>query len=172
MNAPAPNLSIRPGKPGDHAAIRALLSAVFTRPEEADLVERLRADGDLVLELVAVGPNPSLAGYVAFARLRIDSQEGRKPAVGLAPLAVAAEHRRQGIGSTLIRIGLQFLARRGETVVFVVGDPAYYRRFGFFTDAARGFASEYSGPQFMALPLVADAPRRGNLIYPAAFAGI
>jgi putative acetyltransferase len=172
MNAPVRDLSIRACKPEDHAAIRALLTAAFERPDEANLVDRLRADGNLVLELVAVGPGATIPAYIAFPRLWIEAREGRKAAVALAPLGVAADHRRQGIGSTLVRIGLQFLKRRDETIAFVVGDPAYYRKFEFFTDAARGFACAYAGANFMALALKPDAPRRGTVVYPKAFAGL
>jgi putative acetyltransferase len=172
MNAPVRDLSIRASKPEDHAAIRALLTDVFGRRDEADLVDRLRAEHDLALELVAVGSGAGVPGYVAFPRLWIESRDGRTPAVGLAPLAVAAEHRRQGIGGMLVRIGLQFLKRRDEAIVFVVGDPAYYRKFDFFTDAARGFACAYAGANFLALAFKPDGPRRGTVVYPKAFAGL
>jgi putative acetyltransferase len=65
--------------------------------------------------------------------------------------------------------GLDRLAARSETLVFVLGDPAYYERFGFGVDTAKPFACMYSGPHFMALRLSDAAPLAGEISYPAAF---
>jgi putative acetyltransferase len=163
---------VRPEAAADASAIRDLLVRAFETPAEADLVERLRQDGDLVLAMVADDCEHGIVGHVAFPRLRVDHMGREFPAVGLAPLAVAEAHRRQGIGADLVCGGLGNLASRGETLVFVLGDPAYYTRFGFAAEAAQPFTCAYAGPHFMALPLADTAPRAGTVHYPAAFDGL
>lgn len=161
-------LAIRPEQPEDAHAIAALLQAAFDGPMEANLVERLRADGDLVLALVAL-EGADVVGYVAWPRLTLETSQGRRPAVALAPLAVTPSRHGNGIGSALVRTGLDRLRAAGETLVFVLGDPEYYRRFGFSLKIARLFESIYTGAHFMALRLDSGAPERGRLRYPAPF---
>ena len=113
-------------------------------------------------------------GCGAFPRLSVESASPHTdrrsfPAVALAPLAVAADLRRRGIGAALVRRGLALLAERGEQLVFVLGDPAYYARFGFDPGAAGSFQSPYAGPRFMALRLARSAPMNGIVRYPPAF---
>ena len=82
---------IRPSVLSDRAAIRAVEERAFGRADEADLVERLLADGDVVLELVAERDG-GVRGHVLFSRLRV-VREGREvPAVALAPVAVDPDH--------------------------------------------------------------------------------
>lgn len=160
---------IRPELPGDVPGVRAVLEAAFGGTQEADAVERLHADGDLVLALVAHEAGGA-AGYAAFPRLALDLGGRSVPAVGLAPLGVLPARQRQGIGSALVRAGIARLKDRGERLLFVLGDPAYYGRFGFA--AMDGFVSRYAGPYFQALKLAPDAPDAGRVIYPKAFDGL
>lgn len=135
--------AIRAERPADEPAIAALHRDAFGGPDEALLVDRLRADGDVVLSRVArVGS--AVIGHILFSRM-----DAPFPALALAPLAVAANHRRQGIAAALIGDGLAAARAGGWTAVFVLGDPAYYRRFGFSHEAAVGFESPYQGPYFM-----------------------
>jgi putative acetyltransferase len=163
---------VRPEKPADAGAIRNVLVQAFDTSAEADLVERLRDDGDLVLAMVATDSEHEIIGYVAFPRLRVEHEGGEFPVVGLAPLAVAERWRRQGIGADLVYGGLDNLMLGREALVFVLGDPAYYTRFGFAAEPAQRFACAYAGPHFMALPLTDAAPRAGTVRYPAAFDGL
>jgi putative acetyltransferase len=172
MTGMAPAWSIAPERAADTAAIRTVLAAAFGRPDEAELVERLRASGDLVCALVARDPGRELVGYVAGVKLQVETAAGPQPAVGIAPLAISPTHQRRGVGSALVRHALAELAKRGETLVLVLGDPAFYRRFGFDAAFARSFESAYPGPHFLALPLAAHAPRSGQVTYPPAFAGL
>ena len=159
--------AIRQERPDDAPRVRALLVAAFAGPAEADLVDKLRAGGDLVLALVAELPGVA-AGYVAFPRLTLDLGARSVPVIGLAPVGVAPDRQRQGIGSALIRAGLARLTDRGERLVFVLGEPAYYGRFGFTVDPE--FASPYAGPYFQTLKLAPDAPASGAVSYPKPFA--
>lgn len=158
--------TVRPERPADAAAVRAVLHAAFAGPLEANMVERLRADGDLVLGLVAEHARGA-AGFVGFARLAIKRDDTTVPAVGLAPLGVVPPLQRKKIGAALVRVGLSRLKAMNETIVFVLGDPAYYRRFGFAVLPA--FVSRYAGPYFQALRLTDDAPKSGTVIYPGPF---
>ena len=163
-------MNIRPERSDRRPAIRRILTAAFSGSAEADLVERLRRDGDLVLALAA--DDGEVRGYVAFPRLRVEAADGAHDVVGLAPVAVAPGRQRRGIGSALIRAGHRRLIERGESLVFVLGHPAYYTRFGYSLAAAEPFRSDYAGPHFMALRLNESAPTAGKVRYPAAFADL
>ena len=168
--AAAPNqFSVRAENRDDFDAIRALLEASFPGPAEANLVDRLRSDGDLLLALLAVDRAGSIIGYAAFPKLILDDDD---VAAGLAPLAVAASFRRRGVGAALVRAGIAALRDFGRPIVFVLGDPSYYRRFGFDAATAAPFDSHYAGPHSMALRLTANAPSGGQVHYPPAFANL
>jgi putative acetyltransferase len=164
------DMVIRSEQSGDHAEIAGLLKAAFDGAVEADLVERLRSDKDIVQAFVAVSKDGTIAGYAAFLRLWLTDGEQTRPVVGVAPLAVSPADQKRGIGGALMATGLEWLKQQGELLVFVLGDPAYYVRFGFDLSVAEPFISEYAGPYFMALALQPDAPAEGRLIYPRAFA--
>lgn len=163
-------MTVRPAREADAPAIRRLLIAAFGGEAEADLVDRLRAVDDLALALVA--EDDGVSGYAGFPRLTVDEDGRTCDAAGLAPLAVMPGRQKQGIGSALIREGHRLLAQRGCPLVFVLGDPGYYTRFGYDLAAAAPFASPYTGPHFMALRLNENAPRVGKVRYPAAFDGL
>ncbi|MBP5856376.1 N-acetyltransferase [Marivibrio halodurans] len=159
--------AIRAERPADGPAIAALHRDAFDGPDEALLVDRLRADGDVVLSRVACA-GPAVIGHILFSRM-----DAPFPALALAPLAVAADHRRQGIAAALIGDGLAAARVRGWVAVFVLGDPAYYQRFGFSHEAAAGFESPYQGPGFMMCaidPGGLPAGGRGVLHHAPAFA--
>jgi len=158
---------IRDATPTDHAVIRDLVAAAFGQPDEADLVERLRADGDAAIALVAED-NGSVVGHILFSRMQAPFR-----ALGLAPVSVTPERQGTGIGSRLIRAGLERAQAEGWQGVFVLGDPVYYRRFGFDPELAEGFTSAYSGPYLMAIALGGEMPeRQGPVDYAPAFAGL
>lgn len=136
---PAPGeVRLRRERAGDEAAIAALTERAFGGPDEARLIAALRRDGDLAVSLVAEC-HGAILGHVALSPLKADG-----PAFSLAPLSVHPAVRRRGIGTALVRAALD--AAAGHTVV-VLGDPAYYTRFGF---AAADLASPYAGPHLMA----------------------
>ncbi|ATY32503.1 GNAT family N-acetyltransferase [Sphingomonas psychrotolerans] len=168
------SIAIRPATGGDVAAIDALLRKAFPDAGEAMLVQRLCVDGDMVLTLVADDEETgSLAGVIAYSRMAVAIGDKPIAAVALAPLAVDAGQRGQGVAEALVRASLTQLADAGAMLVFVLGDPAYYERFGFSADWARGFASPYVGDYLMALPLQGGAMpcgERGAATHAKAFA--
>lgn len=162
---------IRPAQPEDRAAIREVEERAFGRPDEADLVERLVADGDAVVELVAER-HGDIRGHVLFSRLQVEDGGRRIAAVALAPVAVSPDHQREGIGSELVAEGHLRLMGAHEKLSVVLGDPAYYQRFGYSHERASGFESEYQGEALQAIAFEEDAPATGRLVYPPAFGGL
>ena len=162
---------IRRETAGDVAAIRQVISAAFEGDDEADLVERLRADGDLILSLVAE-QDGQIVGHVAFSRLSITNDSDVTPGVSLSPVSVLPEMQRKGVGRALIEAGHDQLRRAGETAVFVLGDPAYYSRFSYSVSGADAFDCAYAGPYFQWLRLSPQAPVAGVIAYAPAFGGL
>lgn len=163
---------IRPVRESDHDAIGSLVRAAFTaefgRSDEPELIARLRAAGDVVLERVAESDGATV-GHILFSRAYIDSDGACFPAAQMAPVSAAVGRQKAGVGSALIVDGLDALAAAGETHVFVLGHPAYYPRFGFSAEAARAFESPWPGPHFMLKRLGAGGPDSGRLSVSAAF---
>jgi putative acetyltransferase len=155
---------VREESNGDRAAVRAIIAAAFGRPDEADLVDRLRLDGDAVVSLVAV-EDAVAVGHVMLSRMTAPVR-----AVALAPLAVLPHCQRRGIGSRLVRGALERGRLLGCEAVFVLGDPAFYRRFGFDAALAAGFQSPYAGPHLMAVALADGLPvAHGRIAHAPAF---
>jgi putative acetyltransferase len=160
---------IRPERSGDVAEIRDLVRTAFAGEQEAELIDGLRRSGDLLLSLVAEEAG-RVIGHVAFSRVWISRNGQRSPGASLAPLAVAGECRRRGIGAALVEAGHANLRAAGEPICFVLGDPAYYGRFDYSIPAAAGFDCVYAGAHFQALALTRDAPTAGAITYATAFA--
>lgn len=149
-------------------AVDRIETAAFARPDEARLVAALRVEGRVAVELVATeGGVP--VGHVLFSRCTVAPATLAVAAV--APVAVLPARQKAGIGSALIREGLARCAGAGFDAVAVLGDPAYYRRFGFTRGAARALECVYSGPAFQALELREGALAGGpwRLTYPRPF---
>lgn len=167
---------IREEAPGDAAAIRALNDAAFGTRDEGALVDALRAGGHVVVSLVAVDDDGRVVGHILFSTLTLASDdEAPLRAAALAPMAVAPSLQRRGVGSALVRAGLDACRARGVDVVIVLGHPAYYPRFGFSAEAARALEAPYSGEAFMALDLReedARRPLRGIVTYAPPFGAL
>lgn len=167
---------IRPAGAGDHAGIRAVVEAAFGRPDEADLVDALRAEGASLVELVAAAEDGAVLGHVLFTALGIErpgaGQGTGVRAAALAPLSVRPDAQRQGMGSALVTRGVEDCRRIGVAAVVVLGDPAYYPRLGFRADLAAGLDTPFPGPAFMALELVPGALAAGGRVRYAASFGL
>ena len=155
---------IREARDSDRVAIGRVLREAFDQDGEARLVEALRADGDVVIELVAADGS-AITGHVLLSRMRAPFR-----ALALAPLAVAPARQREGIGAALVRTAIERARVAEWEGIFLLGEPAFYARFGFRADAARAFESPYAGSHFMLLPLAPPLPAASGAVeYPAAF---
>ena len=158
---------IRPATPADHAAIRAVVAAAFGQKAEAEIVDGVRDEDRVLVELVAE-QDGEIVGHVLFNRMRTDPP---RFIAGLGPLAVAPAFQSAGVGAALSRAGIEACRALGALAIVVLGHPPYYPRFGFSAGAARRVVSPFAGnPAFMALELVPgalDEPIKVD--YPAAF---
>ena len=166
----AGDAAIRAESPADGQEVHDLLQACFPGFIEANLVERLRVDGDIVLSLTAEDKGVVI-GYIAFSRLIVEDEDGSFAAVALAPLAVYPEYQQQGIATRLVRESHACLAAMDEKLSVVLGEPGYYNRFGYSNRRASGFECEYQSPYLMAISFGA-APWEGRLLYAPAFSAL
>jgi putative acetyltransferase len=126
---------LRPERANDIDAIHALTTAAFkpmsySDGTEADCIDKLRADGDLHLSLVAT-QDDEIIGHIAFSPVTLDGISDNW--FGLGPISVAIPHQKTGIGSALIRAGFDWLHTQNAKGCVLIGDPNYYSRFGFIS---------------------------------------
>jgi putative acetyltransferase len=147
-------MQIRLERSADAPTIHALHRAAFDSTTEANIVDALRRAGVELISLVAEDDG-DIVGHILFSPVTMIAERGLR-ALALAPMAVLPGRQRRGIGSALVRAGLDECRRSGTEAVFVVGHPEYYPRFGFVRAADYGIAAEFDVPAeaFMALELV------------------
>ncbi|MCG7635554.1 N-acetyltransferase [Gordonia McavH-238-E] len=156
---------------GDADAIREVVTAAFPTPDEARIVDELRADRDAWIDglsIVATDADDSIVGYALYSRCRVDAE----PALTLGPCAVVPSHQRTGAGSAAVVAGLTAARELGENLVLVLGHAEYYPRFGFVPASRFGIRAPFDVPDeaMMALPLDDARPvPSGTIAYPAAF---
>ena len=157
-------------QPEHFAGIRAVHEAAFGQPDEADLVEALRAEGAHVPELCLVAlAGEQVVGHIMFSRATLGSGH---EVLALAPVGVLPELQRQGIGAALNRAGLDLAERTAFPLVIVVGHAEYYPRFGFEPAGAHGVEAPWDVPPeaWMIHTLPAYTPdARGLVTYAPAF---
>jgi putative acetyltransferase len=165
--------AVRPETPADHAAVRAVNEAAFGRPEEARLVDVLRTSAPSFVSLVATDERAQVVGHILFTPVTVTSEASTWSAMGLGPMAVAPAAQRAGVGSALVRAGLDACRAAGHDVVVVLGHPEYYPRFGFVPAPPRGITCKWPVPDdvFMVAELTPGAlgGRRGCVEYDPAF---
>jgi putative acetyltransferase len=166
--------SIREEHARDAPEIRAVNTAAFGGHAEPDLVAALRTQAQPLVSLVAVDAD-AVVGHILFSPVTLPSHPALQ-IMGLAPMAVRPDRQRLGIGSSLVRAGLEACRGLGAGAVVVLGHPAYYPRFGFVAASRFGLRSEYDVPDeaFMAIELTPGALREadGTIRYHRAFAGV
>ena len=145
--------SVRLEEDGDAEAIRQVNVAAFGGALEADLVDRLRDRGKLLVSMVAQS-DLALVGHIAFSRVIVESHAGLR-GVGLAPMAVLPPIQARGIGSALVQAGLDRCRRLQYEFAVVLGHAAYYPRFGFMPASRFALRCSWDVPDdvFMALEL-------------------
>ncbi len=137
-------MKVRPEKQSDHAAVRELNTAAFKQPDEAEIVDRIRANCEEVLSLVAV-EGDDVVGHLFFSPVALLKDESRQQGMGLGPMAVLPGRQRQGVGTALICEGLRILAEGDCRFVAVLGHSSYYPRFGFERASRYNLRSQWDG---------------------------
>jgi len=162
---------IRARRDGEDERIAFVVRRAFGGEAEVTLLTDLRAQDAMVCELVAERAGAGLVGHIAFSRLDVRTRTKHIEAVALAPLAVLPSHQRQGVGRALVEQGLTHLRDMKIDLVIVLGDPAYYSRFGFSALPARLLQAPYSGEGFQALELTPGVlgKRTWQVAYATAF---
>ncbi|MDB5572739.1 MAG: GCN5-related N-acetyltransferase, partial [Hyphomicrobiales bacterium] len=159
------SLGVRDAHATDWPQVERLLAQAFDERAGAAQAAALRAGPGPALALVAEYEG-EIVGYLAFHPVGVEN--ATIAAAALAPLAVAPDRQGKGVGSTLLAAGLEAARSAGFEAVFVNGPPAFFERFGFSAQDAKGFEGPFSGEEFLVLTQSGDAVASGRLVYPAA----
>lgn len=162
---------IRAEEHSDLDAVHAVNVAAFESSSEADLVDALRQQAELLVSLVAE-EDGEVIGHVIFSPASLSGNSDLS-LMGLGPMAVLPAHERRGVGTALVRAGLDQCRQLGVSAVVVIGHPEYYPRFGFSPASRFGLCSDFDVPDevFMALELRPEAlqGRNGQVRYHPLF---
>jgi len=151
-------VEIREEKEGDQQGVRRVNEAAFGQSTEADLVDALRCAEAVTVSLVAEADG-EIVGHILFSPVSLSGTGGEPKIAGLAPMAVLPEHQRRGIGSLLVKHGLEYCRKAGVQAVVVLGHPEYYPRFGFRPASTWGLRCEFDAPEdvFLGIELTPHA---------------
>ncbi len=134
--------TVRRERPGDEEQVHEVNYRAFGRKQEAEVVDVLRRSCPEGVSLVAE-QDGRILGHILFTPATIEDERKMLVGAGLGPVAVLPEHQGKGIGSMLIRAGLEEMKKAGQPFVILVGHPNYYPRFGFEKASKYGIRCEY-----------------------------
>jgi putative acetyltransferase len=141
------DIVVRTERLADQAAVGEIHRLAFRRPNEAKLVEALRRSPGYIPKLSLIADRDGrVVGHILFTRVQITDANRQTPTLSLAPMAVLPEYQRQGIGSALVRSGLEAARKLGHRHVVVLGHPEYYPRFSFVVASVKGLRCGYDVP--------------------------
>ena len=165
---------IRTETKSDHRVVRKINKSAFGQDDEANLVDALRNDPAFIHELSLVAEMDGvIVGHILFTRIRIVSDDKEYPSLALAPMSVLPAYQNQGIGSALVRAGLEKCRDMGFGSVIVLGHKDYYPRFGFKPASMWGITAPFdvADDVFMALELSENSLDgvSGTVQYAASF---
>jgi putative acetyltransferase len=178
MRGESRHVAIRAEAPEDYGTIRRLVSAAFRSDVEADLVDRIRASPEYVSDMALVAEiDGEPVGHVMVSGAKLRHATGERAISMLSPLAVRPDHQRQGVGAALVEAVLAVADERGEPLVILEGNPAYYSRFGFEHSVPHGIEihlPDWAPPEAAQVKRLAafdstDSTLRGTVVYPPAF---
>lgn len=170
------SIQIRQEIPEDFTSVHELLTKAFGQNNEADLVSALRKNAEVFvpqLSLVAL-ENDIVVGHILFTKIKIiDDLQNPHVSLALAPMAVLPDYQNNGIGSLLVKKGLEEAKNIGFTSVIVLGHEHYYPKFGFQPASQFGIRSPFEVPDpiFMAIELQTGGFKNisGVVVYPDEF---
>ena len=169
-------ITIRSEKPEDFDSIYEINKKAFNGEFEARLIDKIRQSGNFIPELSLVAlKEDKIVGHILFSKIKIKRGEEEKTILALAPMSVLSEFQKQGIGSSLVRKGLEISKRLGYCIVALVGHHEYYPRFGFTPARAKGLEislkMSISDEAFMVCELEKDALKgiKGIVEFPSYF---
>lgn len=168
-------ITIRKEEPGDIGAIRRVNEQAFDQDNEANIIDKLRKRGVLTISLVAVRDD-EIVGHIAFSPVTIEAEASNFGAIALAPMAVLPACQCKGIGSRLVRGGIEECRYLGYEAIVLIGHPDYYPRFGFVPARPKGLECEFEVPDkaWMILELQEGAlgGRRGKVRFQPEFSEV
>ena len=166
-------MKIRQEQRSDHKEVYEINKQAFNQENESKLIEKIREGENFVPELSLVAElNGEIVGHILFSKIKIIGEDEYE-SLALAPMAVAPEHQKQGIGGALVKTGLETAKNLGFESVILVGHSDYYPRFGFKRASIWGIKCPFEVPDeaFMAIELVEDSlkNKKGYVQFPKEF---
>ncbi len=168
-------MKIREEELADTEAIWNINADAFETEEEANLVNELRDSGCTFISLVA-DVDSKIVGHILFTPVELTGISNKLKIIGLAPMAVLQQYQNKGIGSNLVKTGIELCKSKGYDAAVVLGHPEYYPKFGFVPSVTYGIKSEYEVPDeaFMILELAPDSLKnhQGTIKYHELFGSV
>ena len=159
------SITTRDETAADYAAIDRVNNLAFKETAQSQIIRDLRETGEALWSQVLLKGN-QIIGNLTFYKVWL---EGNLITAGLGPLSILPEHQRQGYGGQLIRSGLEKCDPALHQIIFLLGHPDYYPRFGFSSKLGAQYKSPWPRPAFMGLKLNPNAPTSGTLTFPQAY---
>ena len=156
-------VTVRPERQDDIAAVRAVNEAAFGQPAEAEIVDAIRERCATAVSLVALEAG-RIVGHILFSPVRVFGEKASFPGMGLGPMAVVPERQRRGIGSLLVRAGIEAVSQPNCPFIIVLGHPEYYPRFGFVPASQHELSCQWPGiPDAAFMVLILDVVKMRNV---------
>ena len=159
------SITIRDETAADYTAIDRVNNLAFKETAQSQIIRDLRETGEALWSQVLL-KGDQIIGNLMFYKVWL---EGNLITAGLGPLSILPEHQRQGYGGQLIRSGLEKCDPALHQIIFLLGHPDYYPRFGFSSKLGAQYKSPWPRPAFMGLKLNPTAPTSGTLTFPQAY---